>query len=108
MTALCVAQPITGAVPTARTRGSRCRAKAKPSSVQKAVAISAQRIALIGDAMGSRFRSWQKLRVPFTRSPESKGQQRTRAAALLRGHGGLGGGENDDLGSDGCAVIEVG
>jgi len=51
MTALCAAQPMTGAAPRARARGKRGRPSAVPSTVQNAAASSAQRAAFNGDAM---------------------------------------------------------
>ena len=51
MTALCTAQPMTGAAPRASTRGKSCRPSAYPSNGQNAAASSAQRAALNGDAM---------------------------------------------------------
>ena len=51
LTALKTAQPITGAAPSASTRGSKCRAMAYPNTLQNAVPTNAHRTALIGEAM---------------------------------------------------------
>src|SRR5262245_13352133 len=49
--ALCMAQPMTGAAPIARARGSRGRAIANPRLVQKTAATTAQRAAFAEDAI---------------------------------------------------------